>query len=509
MVSGFRKLCFVVALCALVFISACAKPQIEIKQPQGTDDLVVQFKALGEKLLDGKQRQLDVLSPTWYLKAGNSLEKARVGISRSETTDRIQNDISYAQAYLEKANDYARVSKTVVSEAVAARNAALKAHALQYPKKFQTIEKKFLELTRDVEKGEIARAKKNQQPVARAFSALELRALKKQYLGEIRTLLHTAKKARAAQLVPQIFATAAQALETADVYITEHRYDVSQIAERADRALFQTQRLTQLLTLVNKMAESSAEETVLWYESMLQQITAKLSAPDLRNKPWPVQQENILASIASLQNNNQFLQKRLKDDRASFDAQLKEKQQAILKHNKRIAILEGESKQAQKKREILEAKEREIKEKLAAEHRFQLRFVAVQKLFSKDQAEVYKQRHNLVIRLKAIRFPVGEAFITPDNYELLSIVRSAIHTFGEPSVVIEGYTDSTGSAASNEKLSQQRANAVRMYFVANDALKPEKIIAIGYGAQRPLMKNDTPEGRAINRRIDVIIRTVE
>jgi outer membrane protein OmpA-like peptidoglycan-associated protein len=93
----------------------------------------------------------------------------------------------------------------------------------------------------------------------------------------------------------------------------------------------------------------------------------------------------------------------------------------------------------------------------------------------------------------------------PDNYDLLSKVQRAIRTFGEPDVIIGGHTDSTGSEEINEHLSQQRADAVRQYFVANETLPYEKIIAVGYGSMRPIASNATESGRATNRRIDVII----
>ena len=92
------------------------------------------------------------------------------------------------------------------------------------------------------------------------------------------------------------------------------------------------------------------------------------------------------------------------------------------------------------------------------------------------------------------------------NYELLSKVQQSIRTFGEPDVLIEGHTDSTGSDEVNEHLSQQRAEAVREYLVANRTLPYDRIMAVGYGSMRPLASNETAEGRAINRRIDVIVK---
>ena len=93
----------------------------------------------------------------------------------------------------------------------------------------------------------------------------------------------------------------------------------------------------------------------------------------------------------------------------------------------------------------------------------------------------------------------------PDNYALLSKVQRAIRLFGEPDVIIGGHTDSTGAEGLNEVLSQQRAEAVRQYFVANATIPYDKIIAVGYGSMRPLASNATESGRAINRRIDVTI----
>ena len=119
--------------------------------------------------------------------------------------------------------------------------------------------------------------------------------------------------------------------------------------------------------------------------------------------------------------------------------------------------------------------------------------------------EVYKKQNQIIIRLKTMQFPVGKSVIIPDNYDLLSKVQRAIRTFGEPDVIIGGHTDSTGSEEVNEHLSQQRADAVRQYFVANETLPYEKIIAVGYGSMRPIASNATDSGRAMNRRIDVII----
>lgn len=493
----------------LLLLSACGAPQVQVAKIEATEDPSAQITALTSAVFDGRQQQLDVLSPAWYAKAGAALEKARKGMTLGEPAAKVLEDVAYGKAYLEKARDYARVAKTVIGDAISARDAANKAKAMEFATDYQEAETAFRGLTRSIEEGNIAKAKSNNKKVAQIYSDLELRAIKEHTLGEVRKRLAAAEKEMAQKVAPETLAKAQKALDEADQYITAQRYESGQIQRRADLALFQAKRLEQVMAQAKRISSTSAEASALWIEDLIKQTTDQLNAPDMRDREWKVQQQNVIASIAALQKDNAYLQKKVKEDRAKLEARIREKQQEITDQRNRIATLEGESKEAQKARELLEAKEREAQAKLEAEHRFQMRFVEVQKMFTKDQAEVYKQGHDLVIRLKAIRFPVGQAFIMPDNYDLLSTVGAAVHTFGEPDVVIEGHTDSTGSAAANEQLSQQRANAVREYFVANKALKPEKVVAIGYGAERPLAANDTPEGRAINRRIDVIIHTAE
>jgi OOP family OmpA-OmpF porin len=72
-------------------------------------------------------------------------------------------------------------------------------------------------------------------------------------------------------------------------------------------------------------------------------------------------------------------------------------------------------------------------------------------------------------------------------------------------VVIEGHTDSLGSDAYNEKLSQERADAVKNYMVEENGIDANRIKAIGFGEKQPVASNDTSEGRAQNRRVEAAV----
>jgi outer membrane protein OmpA-like peptidoglycan-associated protein len=203
----------------------------------------------------------------------------------------------------------------------------------------------------------------------------------------------------------------------------------------------------------------------------------------MRNQPFHQQLENILATVSAQQADHNFVVENTK-----------KQQDEIEKLQQQIASLEGQS-----------LKERQEKERLLAEKKFNQKYSSIQDYFKPREAEVYKKQNQVIIRLKAMQFPVGQSVIMPENYGLLSKVQRAIRTFGEPDVIIGGHTDNTGSEDLNEHLSQKRADAVRRYFVANRTLPYEKIIAVGYGSMRPLASNASESGRAMNRRIDVII----
>jgi outer membrane protein OmpA-like peptidoglycan-associated protein len=77
--------------------------------------------------------------------------------------------------------------------------------------------------------------------------------------------------------------------------------------------------------------------------------------------------------------------------------------------------------------------------------------------------------------------------------------------FPESKISIEGYTDSFGGDAQNLILSQKRADAVTEYLLANTSLDKAMIDSKGFGETNPIANNETKEGRAKNRRIDLII----
>lgn len=101
---------------------------------------------------------------------------------------------------------------------------------------------------------------------------------------------------------------------------------------------------------------------------------------------------------------------------------------------------------------------------------------------------------------KSIYFDTGKASFKYNTYAILKGILATLKEFPNAEVLIEGYTDNTGSSRVNLLLSQKRADAIRNYLIKN-GIVTNKITATGYGQSNPKASNNTKEGRALNRRV--------
>jgi chemotaxis protein MotB len=102
-------------------------------------------------------------------------------------------------------------------------------------------------------------------------------------------------------------------------------------------------------------------------------------------------------------------------------------------------------------------------------------------------------------------FDTGESTIRPGARQRLKSVAATLTQNPENRIQIQGFTDSTGSDRRNLRLSADRASAVSRYMIAQ-GVAANRIETAGYGATRAIASNDTVEGRAINRRVEIQVR---
>jgi outer membrane protein OmpA-like peptidoglycan-associated protein len=105
--------------------------------------------------------------------------------------------------------------------------------------------------------------------------------------------------------------------------------------------------------------------------------------------------------------------------------------------------------------------------------------------------------------LQGVNFATGKAALTPESNNTLQGVASSLAANPDVRVVVAGFTDNTGSAATNRRLSQQRATTVEQFLLANGVSPSQIAGAKGYGPNQPVASNKTAAGRTENRRVEL------
>ena len=105
-----------------------------------------------------------------------------------------------------------------------------------------------------------------------------------------------------------------------------------------------------------------------------------------------------------------------------------------------------------------------------------------------------------------ITFPTNQSAINASFYPVLNSVATVLKKYDKTIVDVYGFTDSTGSADYNMKLSKERALSVANYLLNQGVTPPERFVVQGFGEQNPIASNDTEQGRAANRRVEVQIQ---
>ncbi|WP_018478633.1 OmpA family protein [Pontibacter roseus] len=109
------------------------------------------------------------------------------------------------------------------------------------------------------------------------------------------------------------------------------------------------------------------------------------------------------------------------------------------------------------------------------------------------------------LTLGDVHFSSGESQILETAFPMLDSLAAFLRAKPEAVVEVQGHTDDVGSEEDNQRLSEQRAQAVQLYLL-QQGIEPERITFQGHGEKRPKMENDSEESRARNRRVEIDIR---
>jgi outer membrane protein OmpA-like peptidoglycan-associated protein len=470
---------FVTIIVILVFIVLFA--QIPLFA-QGEDYTV--FEETKKVLNSAKEAQADILAPSNYGEAMRYYREALEKKQRDASDAEIQKTLKASLAYLKLALEAIKLAEVTFNTVIKSRADALSSDAPDFAKlTWEKAEKKFEEAARDLEGGDVNKAKKKGSEANGLYRQAELEAIKANYLSETWELIEQAKKLNVKKYAPITLDKATKLVSQAENELNNNRYDTDVARGLAQQAKYEAKHAIYLSEAIKNLEKNklTMEEILLAGEEPLARLAVTIDIPAEFDNGTDLPTAIMIDYVKSMQDSVDGLNSRV------------EAQYTQITEMRKILSELGEE-------------HSEYKKKLAQAEKVRAQFTSVEEMFTRNEAQVFRQGDEALIRLVGLQFNSGQSIILPDYYSLLTKVQKAINTFPGCDVIIEGHTDSYGGDELNRQLSENRAAAVKQYLLANMSLEPHRITAVGFGENKPIASNQNAEGRAKNRRIDILIK---
>lgn len=424
-----------------------------------------EISAFKSRLAEDKQNGLYNLAPQGFQQAEKKLQRA-ISLGRSKKDTQLTKTLAEGREILNKAEADAILTKELMREVIEARRLAIAAGAdSMLEDRFNELENKLRLASEQVEQGDIEAAKKWRPEMLEGYAEIELEALKQDATENARYDISQAVHSEADEYAPKTLKMAREELAFAIAVLETNRTHREKAKSHALEASKQARRSIEITELIKEFdrREYSSEDTILWYQKQLAEIN---EASD-EALPFDLPNHEVVSALKG---------------KLAHLADLREAELATrIDLETRLATVERQNQEAQ------------------------ARFDKIQDLFSAEEANVYRQGHNILLELRGFNFPSGGSDIQSENFALLDKIVTAIKSFPSPDVVVSGHTDSTGGDENNRDLSQQRAKTVASFLEKVGGIERTSLTAIGYGESRPVANNETEIGRKSNRRIEVLI----
>lgn len=437
---------------------------------------------------------VDTLAPRAFGQALAAYQTAEKDFDRGRDAGRVNAQLATSRQALQAANSAATSARSKLATVLKTREDAVAADAARNaPEAWARASERFADAAARLERGDEQGAQKRAAEAEVLMRDAELLAIKGGLLGEARALIAKADLAKVADLAPRTLDEAKRLLAQADQEISRNRYDIAVPKDLAQQSAYQARHALYLAGLIGPLLERKKDEhaleaLLLGLEPPLERLAAEM---DLQARFDAGVQQPLDDMLKVAQARRQELA-RLKQEAEDREGQ--------------IAALNSEVKRLEDRLGGVSQERIALQRRVDAQARLRANFTQVETTFQPDEARVSRTGDDITISLLGISFPVGKSTIDASNEALMAKVRDSLALFPVTSIVVEGHTDSQGSDSANLILSQDRADAVKQYLVANFGIDQEKITSIGYGETRPVASNDTADGRARNRRIDLVVR---
>ena len=432
-----------------------------------------------------------LLAPRSYAAATKDYAAADAGLKRGRNIDYVRDKTGDAEAHFDTATTAAELARTALSQVMKSRQDAANAKAPELsPEIWDKAQREFGSAIRYLERGDLKNAKRKDIEATSLYRDAELVAIKAQYLSETRRLLADADRARVDRYAPITLGRAQELLAEAEKELNENRYDTDRPRSLARQANYEAKHAIFLSEVVRDVRDKdlSVERLVLQWEQPLREISGAADIVPAMADGHAELTDQLVMFIENQRNQIQSLEQEA--DAGSV----------------RLADMEEEIRALDERLGGATTERAALVQRLEAQARVKEQFEQVEKMFTRDEARVFREGDNVILRLSGLSFDSGKSEINQANFGLLTKVEKAIDVFPRSELVIEGHTDSYGGDLSNQQLSQQRAESVQQYMINAMRIPSYRLVATGFGETNPVANNETETGRARNRRIDIVIK---
>ncbi len=468
------------------------------------------FGSANRKLGSAKENKAELYAPASFEKGMRYYNEAVDDFTNGRKLEDIREKVKNAEAYFAKALDECKLGAESFSTTMAARSDAASADASKSsPELWSKAEESFRKAALRLEEGNVADAKGESARATSMYRAAELEAIKSNFLSPARELVRKADETGVRDRAPKTLEVARKRIAAVEQLLNENRYDSDSARQLAQEAKYEASHAISLSQTIAslKRDDKTTEEVLLADESELQRVGDKLGLHLRFDNGFQSTINDLLTELTDRQKKSAAVEadhQRSVDSLARMTLTLREKDGQI--DNLKLQIASMENRLGSLTQDELKLKQAgdDLQRKLDDQRREEEKVRGISSMFTVDEASVLRDADNIIIRLYGLTFPVGKNTIESEYYPLLTKVQDVIKKFPGCHVTIEGHTDSQGSDEANQLLSEGRAKAVAEYLMANMGVELP-VQSQGFGESRPIASNDSPEGRAKNRRIDVVI----
>ena len=266
-------------------------------------------------------------------------------------------------------------------------------------------------------------------------------------------------------------------------------------------------------------SELAAERTTR--EQEISKLTASSAELESELQQRLAQQESLTRQVSEASDEKQQLASRLDEaqarrqqllDRiAEVSGDVEAKEAALTEADNDISRLNRQLEQNHAQQDALEARIRQLNEQQRQEaQQFADLKQNLEHELKESQVKItqLKNRMTVINLTSEVLFPSGSARITATGKQLLDVIAASLNAYPDRAISIEGHTDNVpvgehSRYASNWELSTARAQAAVDYLQQHAHVAPERLQVVGHGEHRPVASNETPEGRHLNRRIEI------